>query len=136
MSALGTRWATENRMGEPRTIHKTPNGLRFKREAKTPILALNGEIGRLCGDRIKALRLERRMTLEELCVRAGIVSGTPKERMWEIESGARQGGLRFGTLYALAMALGVDVCDLLPSRQEVEHIARPVTRTVTTVTVR
>jgi transcriptional regulator with XRE-family HTH domain len=64
------------------------------------------------------LRLAQGLTLEELCLRAGLVSATPKSRMWEIENGTRKEGLRFGTLFALAHALGVEASDLLPSVAE------------------
>ena len=39
--------------------------------------------------------------------------GTPKHRIYEIEN-SMSGGLRLGTLYVIAEALGVEPSDLLP----------------------
>jgi hypothetical protein len=43
--------------------------------------------------------------------------------MWEIENGVRKEGVRFGTLYAIAIALDVEVSDLIPTRAEVVELA-------------
>jgi hypothetical protein len=66
------------------------------------------------------------LTLVELATRIGAGTGNPKQRMWHLENpGLRQstagryGGMRLGTLYALALALDVEVCDLLPRTSEV-----------------
>jgi transcriptional regulator with XRE-family HTH domain len=111
--------------GEQRTIHRRKGGgLSLKRETVTPILALNAEISRAVGARVRALRVERGLTLAELADRIGANTGNPKQRMWALENpgirstGESYGGMRLGTLYALAIALGVEVCDLLPSVSE------------------
>jgi hypothetical protein len=43
--------------------------------------------------------------------------------MWEIETGSRHTGVRFGTLYALAIALQVPVTNLIPTVDEVLEAA-------------
>lgn len=78
------------------------------------------EIGR----RIRQAREAAGMTLEELCIRSGLVANSsPKSRMWEIENAIRQQGPRLGTLYAIAHALAVPVERLLPSVKEVVECA-------------
>lgn len=108
----------EDKYGEKRIIHRDRNGMKLKRARITPALALNQTAGSLVGQRIKALRKKRGMTLAELCQRAGLSSSTPKSRMWEIENGVRKQGVRLGTLYAIAHALGVEATALLPSNKE------------------
>jgi len=39
--------------------------------------------------------------------------------MWEIENAIRKQGVMLGTLYAIAVALGIEVTELLPSNEEV-----------------
>jgi len=112
-----------DKYGDKRQIHHTRHGLKVKNKKTTPILMLNPVIGRLVGEKIREKRKERGMTLEELCVKAGISSSTPKSRMWEIEKGVRGEGLRFGTLYVLAIALDVEVDELLPTKEEVMDMA-------------
>jgi DNA-binding Xre family transcriptional regulator len=116
----------EDRYGEARVIHRR-NGNRFsvKKTSTTPVLALNQELSMLVGQRIRALRIDRGMGLGELCDRAGLISATPKSRMWEIENSIRKQGVRLGTLYAIAMALGVEVAALMPSVDEVRGVASP-----------
>ncbi len=63
------------------------------------------------------------MTLAELCEKAGIVSTTPKQRMWEIENSVRHQALRIGTIYALAIALDIEVSELLPTKEVVAQKA-------------
>lgn len=113
-----------DKYGEERTIHKTRHGLRVKRENVTPILALNPVVAGLIGERVRALRIERGWELAELAHRIGVRGGHPKNRMWEIERGTRGEGIRLGTLYALAIALGVEVTDLMPTVDEVAELAR------------
>jgi lambda repressor-like predicted transcriptional regulator len=107
-----------DRYGETREIHHTRHGLKVKRNSVTPVLNLNAHVGRLTGEKIRAEREAQGMTLAQLCVAAGLSSATPKARMWEIEQGVRKEGLRFGTLFAIAFALGVEPCQLLPSVAE------------------
>ena len=111
----------EDKYGDKRTIHRVSGSvLRVANTRKTPALALNRAVAPLIGEKIRRLREERGMTLEELCVKAGLASVYPKMRMWEIEKGTRKGhGIRFGTLYAIAHALDVSPNCLLPSAKTV-----------------
>lgn len=112
-----------DKYGEERTIHQAPNGrLAVKRTEVTPALALNQELSALVGDRIKRLRLARGFSLEDLCLQAGLRSATPKQRMWEIENAGRNQGTRLGTIYAIAIALGVEATELMPSVTEVVSV--------------
>lgn len=124
-----------DKYGDARAIHRTRHGLQVKRTNLTPVIKLNQAMAALVGDRIRALRIERGYGLAELCERAGIVSATPKSRMWELENAVRKEGMRLGTLYALAIALDVEVCELLPTTDEVRKIVAletaPQTRLVT-----
>ena len=107
-----------DRYGDTRKIHQTRHGLKVKRENTTVALQLNQLIGIGIGQNIKRTREQRGMTLEQLCVKAGLASATPKSRMWEIENSIRKEGIRLGTLYAIAFALGVEPQELLPSLSE------------------
>lgn len=121
----------EDEYGEQRVLRrrvsKAGNGAAFsvKRTTVTPILALNTEVSRAVGKRIRALRLARGLTLVELANLIGMGTGNPKNRMWQIENpgmrttGETYGGMRLGTLYAIAIALDADVADLMPSVSEV-----------------
>lgn len=104
----------EDKYGDKQTIHKGKNGLQVKRPVLTPVLELTTVIGKHIGRRVRELRTERGWTMEELGVRCAF-PGTPKQRIWEIEEGTRGGGIRLGTLYVVARALGVHHCDLLPT---------------------
>lgn len=111
----------EDKYGDKRTIHRANGGvLRVANKRQTPVLALNRAAAPLIGENIRRLREQRGMTLEELCIKAGLASVYPKARMWEIEKGTRKGhGIRMGTLFALAYALEVSPCALLPSSEKV-----------------
>lgn len=113
----------EDKYGDERSIHRTRHGLRVKRNHATPVLALNPVIAKMIGARIHDLRVRRGLTLEELARRCGMDSGHPKARMWAIENATRGEGMRLGTLYVVAMALGVAVCDLMPSNEAVANVA-------------
>lgn len=105
----------EDKYGEEREIHKTRHGLQVRRARDTIISKLNPIVSQFAGGKIKELRIERGMTLEDLCVKSGLQSVCPKTRMWEIENNTRQHGTRLGTLYAVAAALNVEVFELIPS---------------------
>ncbi len=108
-----------DRFGDVRTVHRTRNGLRVKEVVATPILKLNRSIGMLIGGRIKTTRVAAGLSQRELAEAMGIRSGHPKQRIHDLENSTRQEGIRLGTLYAAALALGVQPCDLLPSVEEV-----------------
>lgn len=118
--------------GEERTIYRQKGqALRVKNRSDALSHVLNCAAADLTGKRIKAMRMVRGYTLDGLLVRAGLVAapGLGKSRMYEIENagknrrGANAQGVRFGTLYALAIALECPVTDLLPTSEEVAHHA-------------
>ena len=129
----------EDRYGEKRILRQTRQangGYQLQRMGQTPTQALANEVGVLIGKRVKALRLERGYSLEQLCVRAGLRGGNnPKNRMWEIENAVRK-ATSIGTVYALAMALEVPVTELLPTVDEVRDVVAPTTVKQTVVAVR
>jgi hypothetical protein len=63
------------------------------------------------------------MTMRELSVRAGLHNVNPKQYIHGIESAKQSRGVRMGTLYALAHALGLNPSDLLPTTDEVLVLA-------------
>ena len=83
------------------------------------------------GKRVKKARIAAGMTLAQLHDRAGLeaAEGLAKNRMVEIENGGvgstrkNKQGIRFGTLYALAMALDLPPSALMPSAAEVAEKA-------------
>lgn len=113
----------EDKFGEKRQIHHTQHGLRVKQKRVTLIHGLNPIIAKITGERIRKYRERAGLTMKELCIKAGIESATPKNRMWELEKGVRGHGMRFGTLYAIAMALEVEPWVLLPTIKELKEIA-------------
>lgn len=113
----------EDKYGDERIIHKTRHGLQVKREVLTPALRMNQSVSAMIGARIRKVRLERGWKLEELALRAGMGSGNPKDRIWAIENATRQQGMRMGTVYAIAYALGVEATALMPSVREVAEAA-------------
>lgn len=118
--------------GEERTIYRQKgNALRIKKREDTISHVLNRAAAELVGQRIKKIRLAKGYTLDGLLARAGLASGAGqgKMRMYEIENagknrrGANAQGVRFGTLYALAIALECEVTELLPSANEIARHA-------------
>jgi|HubBroStandDraft_1064217.scaffolds.fasta_scaffold09816_5 hypothetical protein len=112
--------------GDQRIIHRLKDRrLSVKRQGNTPAHALNRAAAVLLGSRIKQCRIAAGLTMEELCVRAGLAAapGQGKMRIYEIENAKRREGVRIGTLFALAIALNVPISDLLPSSEEVAAAA-------------
>lgn len=121
--------------GDKRTIYRQAgDALRVKKKDDTVSHVLNRAAAELTGDRIKARRVSMGLTLDELLVKAGLAAGAGqgKQRMHEIETAGRHHktgigrqtkGMRFGTLYALAIALECEAADLLPSAKEVSDRA-------------
>lgn len=107
-----------DRYGDTRTVHYSKGRLSVKQETKTVFLSLCQPIARKIGNKIKERRLQQGLTLEQLCIRAGIASSTPKSRMYEIENASRGQGIKLGTIYALARALSCQPQDLMPSLEE------------------
>lgn len=121
-----------DKFGDERVIRRGPTGpWKLKNTSTTPSLTINQALS-LIGKRIHDMREKRGYTLAELATRAGL-AGQPKQRMWEIENAQREHGLRLGTIYALAIALDVDVWSLLPAVEEVRHVVQPTT--ITTLAV-
>lgn len=117
----------ETELGEKRIIHrlkgKTQGALRILNPSNSPSLRLNRVAAQLIGMRIRAKRLERGMTLEQLGTRAGLKGNPVKVYVFAIEQARRHDGIRFGTLYAIALALSCDVSELMPDPQEVATLA-------------
>ena len=114
----------ENRYGEKKVIRLTRSGLRVKNNTSTVTLELNRKIAELLSANIKKRRLELGLTLEQVAIRSGITSGSPKNRMWEIENNLAKNGVRFGTLYALSLALEIEPQKLMPSMEDVLQDAK------------
>lgn len=96
---------------------------------------LNRAAASLIAQNIKAARIRAGLTLEEACLRAGLKSDNPKERMWDIENAHRKEGLRFGTLYAIALALNCEAASLLPTTEEVRALAGASVEVMPTVAI-
>lgn len=113
-----------DRFGDQRTIHRDKRGeLKLANRTTTIAISLSRAVAPEVGRRIKSWREARGYTLEELCLRAGIASATPKSRMWEIENAIRQTGVKLGTLYAIALALEIPITELLPSTSDIASAA-------------
>lgn len=118
---------------EKRVIHKTRHGtLRMKRFRETVGQSLSKAVGDIAGRNIKRVRKERGLSLVELARRAGL---TPtKQRMKEIEDN-NSGGLRIGTVYACAGALGVSIVEILPPVSEAFKAAEVSQQRITEPTI-
>ena len=119
----------ENKYGEKKVIHKTRNGLRVKYTNPSVALSLGRAIQPVISAKIKQNRIERGLTYNELGRLSGVAPVNGKQRMFAIENPpCRQndGGVRLGTLYAIAIALDVPITDLLPTADEVRALAPDV----------
>ena len=128
----------EDHRGEKRRIHKTRRGqLQVLNENPSVSHSLTNAAGPLIGARINAARLAAGLTLSEMVVRAGFNNMSPKEYGWALENPGKtdRGAMRFGSLYAIAAALGVGIEDLLPPLDEVLEVAgvSPISATVLVV---
>lgn len=114
-----------DRYGDKRVVHRGKRGaLAIKNNETTVALTMNRVAGVEIGKRIRRHREAAGMSLEELCLRAGLVANaSPKARMWDIENSIRQQGMRFGTLYAISRALGVPIERFLPTTDEIAELA-------------
>lgn len=110
--------------GDERIIYrqKGMKDYRLKNRTTTKSLSYNRTVSTMIAENIKKLRLEQGLSYEQLGIKAGI-SGTPKQRIYEIEKNTRKDGIRMGTLYCIAEALGVEVTALLPDVYDVQQFS-------------
>ncbi len=114
----------QDRFGEERKIHATRHGLTVKRKTDTNCQILSKAISGYIGKRIREIRTFKEMTMEELGIRAGLTAGGHiKNRVYEIEHNYRSIGIRFGTVYQIAMALEVEVSELMPTVEAVKAMS-------------
>lgn len=113
-----------DQFGEERTIYrqKGMKDLRIKNTGTTTILAYNRVAAQLIAARIKQLRLAKGMTMLQLSEAMG-QKAPSKQRIYEVENCVRKAGFRIGTLYAIAMALNVEIVDLMPTNEATKRFA-------------
>jgi len=110
-----------DKFGDERKIHATRAGLTVKRRTDTHCQVLSKAISGYIGERIRAIRQQKDMSAEELCLRAGLTFGNnAKHRIYEIEKNKRAIGIRFGTVYQIAIALEVEINELIPTTETVK----------------
>lgn len=91
------------------------------RLAETNNQRLSKAISGYIGQQIATYRTARGMTMDDLGRRAGLTTGRNfKQRVYEIEHNLRSVGIRFGTVYQIAIALEVDARDLMPSVKDAQ----------------
>jgi transcriptional regulator with XRE-family HTH domain len=111
-----------DRFGEKRIIRKRDRAKwAVKQDDTQAWRSLNEVIATLMGQKIRDAREAAGLSMSQLAARIGVNGHTynQKVRMYEIEKGVRKYGLRFGTLYAIAMVLGVDPKSLMPTTDEI-----------------
>lgn len=92
-----------------------------KRRGDTHCQVLGKVISTYVGERIRAIRQQKEMSMEELGLRAGLTTGSNlKQRVYAIEHNLRDCGMRFGTLYQIAIALEVEITELMPSTETIK----------------
>ncbi len=93
------------------------------RDEQTNCQVLSKAISGYIGERVRAIRQRKEMTMQELGTRAGLVTGSNmKQRVYDIETNKQSRGIRFGTLYQLAIALEVEVTELIPTAETVKSL--------------
>lgn len=118
-----------NEFGEKQALHWSRNNNKFvvKQEPRTIPRLITMAINQLIGQKIRAARQAAGMTGKQVAEKAGIASGrTAKCRMYEIEKGRtykRTYGIKMGTLYAIAYAIGITPDQLLPDIKDVLKLA-------------
>lgn len=113
-----------DKYGETRHIRQSnKRRIQLAKNTDTVSHKMNRVAAVMIGAKIKERRLAAGLTLEELCIRSGLVSSIPKSRMWEIENALRREGMRMGTLFAISHALNCEVADLLPTVAAVSEMA-------------
>ena len=111
-----------DKSGRVREMHNTRHGWRIKQGVNTIPRMLQRGVTHLMGPKIRETRRAVGIGPTELAQTMGYKFQDCKQRIYEIEKG-RCGngdhGIKLGTLYAIAAALGVEVGVLLPSVKEV-----------------
>ena len=111
-----------DQFGTEKILHKRRGyGWCVQRGRTTITLHLNHVVGKLVGQRIHAERIKQNLTLEQLAFKAGLRDCNLKMRMWAIENSTRGEGIRFGTLYAIAIALNLEATALIPNISEIQE---------------
>lgn len=110
--------------GDEQIIHR-PKGRRLSvyKGGNTPALLMNRAVAVLLGQNIRRERERCGMTMKELGEKCGLCTGSPKQYIYHIETGFRKEGVRLGTLFVIAEALGVAPQALLPSFAEAADLA-------------
>lgn len=112
-----------DRFGDERKIHSTRHGLTLKRRNDTNNQVLSTAISGYIGERIRAIRQHKNITMEALGFRAGLTTGNNlKQRVYEIEHNLRSTGIRFGTVYQIAIALEIEIAELMPTTEAVKQM--------------
>lgn len=117
-----------DKYGDERVIYRSRSSkMTLKRKGVTPVIEISRALGEMVGARIKRARLRQGLSMEQLGIRAGLATSTPKQRIHEIEHGRkgdRREGVSLGTIYAIAFALDVPVCELLPTVDDFRPMLR------------
>ncbi len=126
----------KDKYGHERTIHKAQDGKLALMNGSTVIIELTNAAGPLVGKRIRATREGLCMGRTELALKAGFSGDRRfiKNRIAEIEHGKR-GGVKLGTLYALALVLGCHLEDLLPTPAEVLEASNVASRSISVLDI-
>jgi len=113
-----------DKYGDKKVIH-CPKGraMRVFKGEGTALIKLNRATAVLLGEAIRKRRLSLGMSMEELGIKAGLKSATPKQYVYSIEKASRQEGMRLGTLLMISSALGVEPGHLLPSVADAMELA-------------
>ena len=107
-----------DKYGDVRIVHRRANGrLAVKRQGQTVSLNLNRTIAYAVSNNIRRLRKKAGLTYAELASRAGMPGG--KQQAYHMENPTIRGSVKLGTVYAVAIALGVKLSDILPRPTDV-----------------
>ena len=112
-----------DKYNEERRLRKTRHGWQIKREGKSACDILTPVIASVFGENVRAMRIKKSLTAEQLAIKCGFTGNKPKGRIYEIEKSHRPHGVRMSTLYVLATALDCEVSDLLPSVGEMKSLS-------------
>lgn len=109
-----------DKVGEQREIIVGHNRrLRVKNHQDSLTNLLATATARLIGQRIRLARQAVSMSASGLAQRIGVEGGNPKNQICNLEKQFRNHGIKTGTIYAVALAVGIEPHELLPSLREV-----------------